>query len=132
MNKLLTVLGGAVAALAVVVTVPALAGTHAEGRSDMKLEKLKYFVDVHDRANRTFPERITKEELAKFVAAYEEACRAEGVVLLRLHVNLEVGRAYCLTAAPSAEAVKRAHERVGLPFDGITEVQTVTPGDLFP
>ncbi len=62
----------------------------------------------------------------------EEACRAEGVVLLRVHVSLEAGRAYCLTAAPSAEAVRRAHERVGLPFDVVTEVQTVTPGDLFP
>jgi hypothetical protein len=33
--------------------------------------------------------------------------------------------------APSAEAVRRAHERVGLPFDDITEVVTSTPGDIF-
>lgn len=132
MKKLL----GVLAALAVVaVAVPALAGArggHEGGRPDVKLERMKYFVDVHDRANRTFPERIGKEEFAKFAVAYEEACRAEGVVLLRVHTNLESGRAYCLTAAPSADAVRRAHERVGLPFDVITEVSTVTPGDLFP
>jgi hypothetical protein len=33
--------------------------------------------------------------------------------------------------APSAEAVKRVHERVGLPYQEITEVVTSTPGDLF-
>jgi hypothetical protein len=33
--------------------------------------------------------------------------------------------------APSADAVRRAHERVGLPFDEITEVVTSTPSDLF-
>ena len=29
------------------------------------------------------------------------------------------------------DAVRRAHERVGLPFDSITEVSTATPGDTF-
>ena len=33
--------------------------------------------------------------------------------------------------APDADAVRRAHERVGLAFDSITEVVTSTPGDLF-
>jgi hypothetical protein len=27
--------------------------------------------------------------------------------------------------------VKRVHERVGLPYDAITEVTTATPGDMF-
>jgi hypothetical protein len=119
---------------AAAVAVPVLAGNHAaarEGRPE-KLAPMKYFVDVHDRANRTFPAQISKDEFAKFAAAFEEACRAEGVVLLRVHTSLEAGRAYCLTAAPSADAVRRAHERVGLPFDTITEVSTVTPGDLYP
>jgi hypothetical protein len=132
MKKLL----GTFVALAVLAaTVPALAGTRAvarEGKPEARLAALKYFVDVHDRGNRTFPAQISKEDFAKFSAAFEEACRAEGVVLLRVHTNLEAGRAYCLTAAPSAEAVRRAHERVGLPYDVITEVATVTPGDLFP
>jgi hypothetical protein len=33
--------------------------------------------------------------------------------------------------AEDAEAVRRAHERVGLPYDSITEVATATPGDTF-
>ncbi len=124
---------GALAAIAVVaVAVPVLAGSHASDVRPERLAPMKYFVDVHDRANRTFPGQITKDGFAKFAAAFEEACRAEGVVLLRVHTSLEAGRAWCLTAAPSADAVRRAHERVGLPFDVITEVSTVTPGDLFP
>lgn len=127
------ILSAAVAALAVAITIPALAHARAQnGRHEVKLEKLKYFMDVHDKANGTFPAQLSKLDLAGFAVAYEEACRAEGVVLLRVHVNLEAGRAYCLTAAPDAEAVRRAHERVKLPFDGITEVQTITPGDVFP
>lgn len=29
------------------------------------------------------------------------------------------------------DAVRRAHERVGLPYDATTEVTTATPGDMF-
>jgi hypothetical protein len=107
---------------------PKPSGAH---RVEKKSEKAKYFIDVHDRRNGTFPAKISKEELAGFFAKYEAACREEGVTLLRLHVSLEEGKAYCFTSARSADAVKKAHERVGLPFDGITEVNTVTPGDLY-
>jgi len=33
--------------------------------------------------------------------------------------------------APDAEAIRRAYERAGLPYETITEVATATPGDLF-
>ncbi len=92
---------------------------------------LKFFIDTHDAANETFPAGISPEAFAGFHAQYEEACRAEGVVSLRIHVGFEEGRAFCFTMAPDAEAVKRVHQRVGLPFDQITEVVTSTPGDLF-
>ncbi|HHJ19787.1 MAG TPA: DUF4242 domain-containing protein, partial [Gammaproteobacteria bacterium] len=55
----------------------------------------------------------------------------EGAVNLRAHVGIKEGRAYCLSMAPDAEAIRRAHERVGLPYDSITEVKTATPGDMF-
>jgi hypothetical protein len=128
------ILGLAVAALAVAITIPALAHArpHDNGRNDVKLEKMKYYMDTHDKADGTFPAALSKQDLAGFAVAFEEACRAEGVVLLRVHVNLEAGKAYCLTAAPSADAVRRAHDRVKLPFDGIAEVQTITPGDMYP
>lgn len=94
------------------------------------MKPLRFFIDTHDREHATFPGPLTTAQFEAFFAQYEEACRAEGVVPLRIHVGNEAGRAFCFTLAPDAEAVRRAHERVGLPFDSITEVHTVTPADL--
>jgi len=95
------------------------------------MQAMRFFVDTHDRTKQTFPEKLTPEDFEGFFAKYEEACYAEGVVPLRTHVGYEDGRAFCFNMAPNAEAVRRAHERVGLPFDSITEVTTATPGDMF-
>lgn len=95
------------------------------------MQPMKFFVDTHDRARETFPAGITPEQFAAFFAEYESAARAEGVVVLRVHVGFAEGRAFCFTMAPDADAVRRAHARVGLPFDDVTEVVTATPGDLF-
>lgn len=95
------------------------------------MQKMKFFIDTHDRNNGTFPQETTKAALADVLEHYEAACLAEGVVMLRFHVGLEDGVAYCFNMAPDADAVRRAHARVGLPFDRICEVTTVTPGDLF-
>ncbi|MCE1189256.1 MAG: DUF4242 domain-containing protein [Ignavibacteria bacterium] len=95
------------------------------------MKNLKFFIDTHDKNNQTFPEQITTAEFEGFYAQYEQACYAEGVVPVRLHVGYKEGRAFCLTLAPDAEAVKRAHDRIGLPYDSITEVEFATPGDTF-
>lgn len=95
------------------------------------MQALRFYIDTHDRKLKTFPERLTTEEFEGFFAGFEQACDEEGVVLLRAHVGMEDGRAFCFTMAPNADAVRRAHERVGLPFDSITEVTTATPGDMF-
>ena len=95
------------------------------------MRKMRYFVDTHDSANGTFPAGISKEDFAGFYEKYQAACAAEGVVSLRIHVGLGEGRAFCVTMAPDAEAVRRAHERVGLPFDSITEISTASPDALF-
>lgn len=95
------------------------------------MKDLKFYLDTHDKAHKTFPERISPEEFEGFYAKYLEACRAEGVVPVRLHVGYAEGRAFCLNLAPDAEAVKRAHDRVGLPYDAITEVVMAQPGDAF-
>jgi hypothetical protein len=50
---------------------------------------------------------------------------------LRIHVGFDEGRAFCLNMAPSAEHIRRAHEKAGLSLHTITEVTTTTPGDLF-
>ena len=95
------------------------------------MQPMKFFIDTHDAANGTFPAGISKEQFAAFYAKYEEACRQEGAISLRVHTGFADGRAYCFTMAPDADTVRRAHERVGLSFDSITEVVTSTPGDLF-
>src|ERR1041384_2126451 len=96
-----------------------------------KILPMIFFVDPHARRSQTFPAGIDKQGFAQFFAEYERVARTEGVVVLRVHVGLEEGRAFCFNMAPSAEHVKRAHEKAGLPFDTITEVTTATPGDLF-
>lgn len=95
------------------------------------MERMKFFIDTHDTQTGTFPEGITPEQFGQFFAKYEEACLEEGVIILRAHVGYGDGRAFCFTMAPDADAVRRAHEKVGLPFDRITEVTTATPGDMF-
>lgn len=80
---------------------------------------------------KTFPAKISPLEFEQFYAKYKEACAAEGVVPIRLHVGYGEGRAFCLTMAPDADSVKRAHDRLGLPYDSITEVKMATPGDTF-
>jgi hypothetical protein len=95
------------------------------------MKPMRFFIDTHDSTHQTFPSGLSTPDFEGFMVKYEEACRAEGVVLLRVHAGLQAGRAFCFTMAPDAEAVRRAHERVGLPFDDITEVMTATPGDTF-
>lgn len=51
-------------------------------------------------------------------------------VVVSIQVGFEEGRAFCLTMAPSVEAVRRAHEKAGLPYDSITEVNSISPSDL--
>ncbi|MEH0021930.1 MAG: DUF4242 domain-containing protein [Desulfobacter sp.] len=95
------------------------------------MTSLKFYLDTHDRDNESFPPNLTPLEFEKFYAAYKDACYAEGVIPVRLHVGYQDGRAFCLTMAPDADAVKRAHDRVGLPYDTITEVAMASPGDTF-
>jgi hypothetical protein len=94
------------------------------------MKPMKFFLDTHDHHSNTFPAGISKEQFAEFFKAYEKCSRDEGNIVLRAHVGLDDGRAYCFNMAPSAEHVRRAHEKAGLPFETITEVVTATPADL--
>lgn len=95
------------------------------------MKPMKFYLDTHDREKNTFPKDLSREQFEVFYALYEQACYEEGVVPLRVHIGYGEGRAFCFTMAPDAEAVRRAHQKVGLPFDSITEVTTATPGDTF-
>lgn len=92
---------------------------------------MKMYIDTHDVADGTFPEGLTQEQFAGFYPKYVEACRAEGVVSMKVHVGLTQGRAFCVTLAPNADAVRHAHERAGLPFGTITEVSDASQFDMF-
>lgn len=95
------------------------------------MKPMRLFLDTHDRDHGTFPARLSVDDFKSFYAGYEEACRAEGVIPLQVHVGYEAGRAFCLNLAPDAESVQRAHARAGLPFDAITELTTASPRDMF-
>lgn len=95
------------------------------------MKPLRYFLDTHDRTLGSFPEKLSPADFEVFFAQYEAACQIEGVVPMRTHVGYADGRAFCLNLAPDADAVRRAHARVGLPFDSITEVATASPSDTF-
>jgi hypothetical protein len=128
-----TLAAGVTAALGGVLLNSEASAMEASGqrKKETAMKPLKFFMDTHDRANKTFPAKITSLEFGGFYVKYEKACYEEGVVPLRLHVGYEAGRAFCLTMAPDADAVKRAHDRVGLPYDTITEIATATPADTF-
>lgn len=125
-------LKGVVAAGVTVAAGSALLTSEAQAKGKEKtMESLKFFIDTHDRNNKTFPAKISPAEFESFYAKYEKACYEEGVIPVRLHVGYKDGRAFCLTMAPDTDAVKRAHDKVGLPYDAITEVAMATPGDTF-
>jgi hypothetical protein len=98
----------------------------------MTMSVKKFFLDSHDHRTHTFPAGISKEDFgAFFLEKYLRAANDADVVVLRTHVGLADGRAYCFNMAPSAEHVRRAHEAAGLPYETITEVTTASPADLF-
>ena len=95
------------------------------------MKKMRFFMDTHDAATDTFPHGLTPEQFEAFFADYVRVCEEEGVVVLKVHVAQEDDRAFCFTMAPDESAVRRAHDRVSLPVESISEVKTVTPGDIF-
>lgn len=95
------------------------------------MQKMKLFVDTHDKRNGTFPESIDQGAFSEVYKKYAKACDEEGVVIVNTLVNAGEGRMYCLNLAPDGEAIQRAHQKVGLRFDSITEVSTASPGDIY-
>lgn len=94
------------------------------------MEKMRFFMDTHDKEQETFPAGITPTEFKEFYKAYEKACLEEGVISIKIHAGFKQGKAFCLNMAPSAEAVFKVHEKVGLPYNDITEIMTISPSDL--
>jgi hypothetical protein len=75
------------------------------------------FMDVH--RNMT---GISKEELKAAHDADLAIQSEEGVVFKTAWADPEAGVVYCLSEAPSADAVRRIHERAGHPADEVHPV----------
>lgn len=95
------------------------------------MQQMRLFVDTHDKATGTFPEAIERDDFAVVYKAYAEACRDEGVVIVNTMISAGDGRMFCINLAPDAEAIRRAHDRIGLRFETITEVTSASPGDIY-
>lgn len=75
------------------------------------------FMDVHDGM-----QGITAEALHEAHQADLAIQGEEGVDFKRAWADPVSGKVFCLSEAPSADAVKRIHERAGHPTDQVFEV----------
>jgi hypothetical protein len=92
---------------------------------------VKYFIDTHDRTKGSFPVAdLTQDQFLATYQGFEAALAEQGGFATGAHLNLGEGKAYCLTAADDEDAVFAAHEKIGLPYDSICQVQRVTGMDL--
>jgi hypothetical protein len=83
---------------------------------------MKYFIDTHDHTKGSFPkEQLTETEFIAIYGRFEKACESEGGLALGARVNLKQGRAFYFTVGPDVEAIRKAHETIGLPYDSITD-----------
>lgn len=75
------------------------------------------FMDVHKGMNGITPEGLHEAHQADLAIQDEE-----GVNFKHAWADPNTGTVFCLSEAPSAEAVQRIHERAGHPPDQIHEV----------
>ncbi len=78
------------------------------------------FMDVH-----TSMTGVTADQLREAHQADLDIQGDEGVDFKQAWADPKSGHVFCLSEGPSAEAVKRIHERTGHPADEIHEI-TVT------
>lgn len=79
---------------------------------------------------RTFPDGLHVPADAQGAAACLNVVGANaegGVTWVHSYVTSDKDRTYCIYDAPSAEAIRSAAERNGLPVDRITEVRVLDP-----
>ncbi|WP_228977537.1 SCO4226 family nickel-binding protein [Streptomyces sp. DH12] len=75
------------------------------------------YMDVHHGF-----EGITADQLRQAHQADLAHEKGEGVHFERAWADPESGTVYCLSSAPSKEAVQRVHEKAGHPADEVHEV----------
>ncbi|APY90142.1 DUF4242 domain-containing protein [Streptomyces alfalfae] len=78
---------------------------------------MSQYMDVHHGMN-----GITGDQLKQAHQADLAIEKEEGVHFEKAWADPESGTVYCLSEAPSAEAVQRIHERAGHPADEVHPV----------
>lgn len=78
------------------------------------------FMDVHTTMVGVTAEALTAAHQADLAIQDEE-----GVDFTRAWADPRSGHVFCLSEAPSADAVRRIHERTGHPADEIHEITVV-------
>jgi hypothetical protein len=92
---------------------------------------VKYFIDTHDRTKNSYPaDEVSQEQFVAIYGDMDEALLSEGGFVTGAHVNLAEGKAFCQAAAEDEAAVAAAHEKIGFPYDSITQVHRVSGVDL--
>jgi hypothetical protein len=92
---------------------------------------VRYFIDTHDRSKGSFPAgQVTPEQFEALYGQLDNALEAQGGLAMGAHVSLGDGKVFCLTAAEDEAAVAAAHDKIGLRYDSITQVNRVSGIDL--
>ncbi|HZA21450.1 MAG TPA: DUF4242 domain-containing protein [Dehalococcoidia bacterium] len=78
------------------------------------------FMDYHEKPP-PMPPEVMHQMQARIKAGQSDE---NGVTPLNVFVSGE-GEAYCLSEAPNAEAVRKAHEAAGVPVEKIVEVNSL-------
>ncbi len=77
------------------------------------------FVGIHDMGG-----SMTDDQAQATWEKYKAACDKLGYSGLHVHYSGEKGRSFCLTEAPTADEVQKAHDEAQIPVNEILEVKT--------
>jgi hypothetical protein len=78
------------------------------------------FMDIHHNMKGVTADQLKEAHNADLAIQGEE-----GVVFKKAWADPDSGQVYCLSEAPSAEAIRRIHERTGHPADEVHPVPLV-------
>ena len=76
------------------------------------------YLDVHDGFT-----GITREQLQQAHRQDLNIQAEEGVTFERAWLDPEAGKAFCLSSAPSKEAIMRIHQRAGHPTNEVYQLE---------
>jgi hypothetical protein len=75
------------------------------------------YLGVHDMGGAT-----AEDKMRGSWEAYKSACTKLNINAKHAHMNVEQGRAFCLTEADGSDSVQKAHDEAGVPVNEIIEV----------